>query len=267
VWPAVWISLARNSERNVTKFAPHEALKSITRGKLTLDERVVLRRVAGAGRLWAARIRMSSVASSLDLLAEACLAVPRSGEVSLSLSLSLSHSLTHSLSLSLTLALPLSLSPPPSLACARSLSLSPYFPLSLSLSRSLFLSRSLALPLSLALSLFLECGWVDWWMGGWVRRRVWSCWLGRALPGCVWTEVTRVSLHPLSLSHTHTKTHTLSLSPFLGLSLSISLSISLARSLSLPSPLFDLSLRSARCLAQLQGYLAHKKLHPPRTLQ
>ena len=34
-----------NFERNVTKFAPHKALKLIVRGKLTFDERVVLPRV------------------------------------------------------------------------------------------------------------------------------------------------------------------------------------------------------------------------------
>ena len=32
-------------ERNVTRFAPHEALKLIARGKLTFDERVVVHRV------------------------------------------------------------------------------------------------------------------------------------------------------------------------------------------------------------------------------
>ena len=40
------VSLARKFERNVTKFAPHKALKLIASGKLTYDERVVLHRVA-----------------------------------------------------------------------------------------------------------------------------------------------------------------------------------------------------------------------------
>ena len=37
--------MARKFERYVTKFAPHKALMLIARGKLTSDERVVLRRV------------------------------------------------------------------------------------------------------------------------------------------------------------------------------------------------------------------------------
>ena len=38
--------MVRTFERYATKFAPHKVLKSITRGKLTFDERVVLHRVA-----------------------------------------------------------------------------------------------------------------------------------------------------------------------------------------------------------------------------
>ena len=38
-----------NLEGNVTKFAPHKALKLIARGKLTFDERAVLHRVDSAG--------------------------------------------------------------------------------------------------------------------------------------------------------------------------------------------------------------------------
>jgi len=38
------MSLPPNLEGYVTKFAPHKALKLITRGKLTFDERVVLHR-------------------------------------------------------------------------------------------------------------------------------------------------------------------------------------------------------------------------------
>ena len=43
--PATSILLVRKFERNVTKFAPHKALKLIVRGKLTFDERVILPRV------------------------------------------------------------------------------------------------------------------------------------------------------------------------------------------------------------------------------
>ena len=45
-----WSSLARISERYVTKFAPHKALTLIARGKLTFDDRVELHRVVkGSG--------------------------------------------------------------------------------------------------------------------------------------------------------------------------------------------------------------------------
>ena len=46
--PARWIlrvSLPRNSEGYDTRFAPHQALKTVARGKLNFDEMMVLRRV------------------------------------------------------------------------------------------------------------------------------------------------------------------------------------------------------------------------------
>ena len=43
------VSLDRNFERNVTKSEPNKALKLIERGKLTLNERVVLHRVVWTG--------------------------------------------------------------------------------------------------------------------------------------------------------------------------------------------------------------------------
>ena len=39
------VSLRRKFDRNVTKFAPHKALKLNTKGKLTFDERVEVYRV------------------------------------------------------------------------------------------------------------------------------------------------------------------------------------------------------------------------------
>ena len=41
------VSLARNFERHVTRFAPRTALKLIARGKLTFDRRVVVHSVSG----------------------------------------------------------------------------------------------------------------------------------------------------------------------------------------------------------------------------
>ena len=40
------VSLPSNLQGDVTKFAPHKALKLIAWGQLTFDERVVVRRVA-----------------------------------------------------------------------------------------------------------------------------------------------------------------------------------------------------------------------------
>ena len=41
------VSVARNLERYVTKFAPHKVVKLTSKGKLTFDERVLVHRVAG----------------------------------------------------------------------------------------------------------------------------------------------------------------------------------------------------------------------------
>ena len=43
---ATRVAFDRNFDSNVTKFAPHSALKSMARRKWTFDERVVLHRVA-----------------------------------------------------------------------------------------------------------------------------------------------------------------------------------------------------------------------------
>ena len=47
-WP-LRVSFPPNLEGFVTKFAPYKALKLMVCGKLTFDERVVLRRVDGGG--------------------------------------------------------------------------------------------------------------------------------------------------------------------------------------------------------------------------
>jgi len=52
------VSLPRNFEGYVTKFAPHMALKLIARGKLIFDERVVVHRVEQRMR---ARIGLAGV--------------------------------------------------------------------------------------------------------------------------------------------------------------------------------------------------------------
>ena len=117
-----------------------------------------------------------------------------------------------------------------------------------------------------------------WWgcmHGG--RGRVSSCSLGGGACTAAVLVAINVSLshkhtHTHTDTHTHTHTHTHSLSLSVALSPSLSLSIFLSLALSL----LDLSLGPAQTqpgwgctavmLVVIQGYFAHKKQPPPRTL-